>query len=1048
MHDERQKLITNVFIKFRKLAKQRGVEVTEIELRTGVTNATGHIAKVCLEQVDRCIDSPIFFLGILGSYYGWDKWYEVEEKESLKDEHRAIIEKYPNISITELEIRYAIANPKHNQALFYVTKPIKDEEPRLVALKEELKGYATERDNLGFDYYKSDEEFAQKVYGDLEIAFNKIYLPNQRLSEVEKLRASHEAFALSRYKGYVRYEENEKILDEFLSPHNHNDRLLLYGQSGYGKSALVANYFKRFREESSAFVIEHYIGGAGELSSDFYAMLRRVMLEIKEEFSIEEDVPTKREEIINEFGVWLQKVKRQTVIVLDGYNQIEDEVKERFLKYYLSVKFKRVKLIVTSIKSDYAIANKKEITKLNRQKQKELVEKYLGIYGKKLTYDVNELLKHNITENTLFLRTLLEEIRLLGVYESISGDIAEYLKAKDLKELFVKIFIRYERDYDAVLIREVLSLLYNSRDGLSQNSLLEIIEKKREVDRYKFYPMILALEEHLVNHGGLYRFFHDYIKMAVESRYLSNDELMKHYKRELVDYFEKQEIDNQRVRELPYLLLLLEDREGLYGALVVVEFFVAIQEVDEYELLGYVRFVDEIYPISDELTNELLTKEYNSETINNIGYFFHLTYADYDNALLLFKKMMKLDRDDSSIVINNYNNIGGLYATMGNYKRSFIMHKRAVTHSIEFFGENHLDTAICYNSLAFVYESCEKFDEALEFYQKALKIREAILGENHPQTAILYNNIAGIYSILAEYKKALNLYEKALLITTKTLGKNHPENSTHYNNIAWIHYTMGDYETALKEYNLSLDISVNAVGENHPSSLQSYDNLASCYLSMGRYSEAFSIFEDTLMKTKNVFGEEHIETAITMGNLATTYYNLEEYDKGIVLAKQALAISEKVLGKYSHTTATKYNNLALFYSALEEYDKALELYKIALKISIEIRGDEHPDTAISYNNLAGVYESKEEYDVAFLLYQKALKIYEDVFGEEHPDTAMLYNNLAYLYEAMGKLEDSLSLYKRAYGIKREFLGDEHPDVIGIGRNIELVRGKLGVSLLT
>jgi len=64
MHDERQQLITNVFIKFKKLAKQRGVELTEIELRTGVTDATGHIAKVCLEQVDRCVDSPIFFLGM------------------------------------------------------------------------------------------------------------------------------------------------------------------------------------------------------------------------------------------------------------------------------------------------------------------------------------------------------------------------------------------------------------------------------------------------------------------------------------------------------------------------------------------------------------------------------------------------------------------------------------------------------------------------------------------------------------------------------------------------------------------------------------------------------------------------------------------------------------------------------------------------------------------------------------------------------------------------------------------------------------------------
>ncbi len=32
------------------------------------------------------------------------------------------------------------------------------------------------------------------------------------------------------------------------------------------------------------FIIEHYIGGAGELSNDLHQMLRRIMLEIKEEF--------------------------------------------------------------------------------------------------------------------------------------------------------------------------------------------------------------------------------------------------------------------------------------------------------------------------------------------------------------------------------------------------------------------------------------------------------------------------------------------------------------------------------------------------------------------------------------------------------------------------------------------------------------------------------------------------------------------------------------------------------------------------------------------
>jgi tetratricopeptide (TPR) repeat protein len=806
---------------------------------------------------------------------------------------------------------------------------------------------------------------------------------------------------------------------------------------------LIANYFKNLREKNQDyFVVEHYIGGAGELSSDFYAMLRRVMLEIKEKFEIADEIPTEHEEILNEFTLWLQKVKQKIVIILDGYNQIDDDIKERFLEFYLSAKYENVKLIVTAIKNNYKISNQQEIKKLTPQKKKEFVFKYLDIYGKRLTYDTEELLKNEMTDNTLFLRTLLEEIRLLGVYETIGEDITEYLTSKSVAELFIKIFRRYERDYDARLIKEVLSLLYISRDGLSENNLLEIMEQKFEVDRYKFYPMLLALEEHLVNRGGLYGFFHGYIRGAVKEYCLANDGLENLYRYELVDYFEKRDIDNQRIRELPYLLFELQDRDRLYVVLIDVEFFVVIQEMDEYELLQYFEFIDEKYPISDELTERLLKEDYNSQLINNIGYFFHLTYADYDNALLLFRKMMKLDREDSSIVINNYNNMGGLYATMGNYKRSFVMHKRALAKSISFFGNNHLDTAICYNSLGFVYESCEKFDKALEYYQKALEIREKILGENHPHTAILYNNIAGIYSILAEYQKALDLYNKALAITTKTLGKNHPENSTHYNNIAWIHYTMGEYEIALKEYNISLDISINAVGETHPSTLQSYDNLASCYLDMGRYKEALSLFKQTLINTKDIFGEEHFETAITMGNLATTYYNMEEYTKGIVLAKQALEISEKVLGKYSHTTATKYNNLALFYSALKEYNRALELYKVALEVSIKIRGDKHPDSAISYNNLAGVYESMKQYDLALPLYQKALQIYKDTFGENHPDTAMLYNNLAYLYESMGNLEKALNLYKRAYSIKIEFLELEHPDVMGVARNIELVREKM------
>ncbi len=1047
MQEEREVLLKNTFLELKKIAKKRDVEVTEIDLRTGITKEqeqSGEIVKICLDEIERCKDSPIFFLGMLGNRYGWDEWYLYTNKNTLEDKKYSWVKSYIGKSVTELEIVSALERvPNSNQAFLYFKEQTDKDDQRLIDLKNRLTKKSETDKRLYVTYYNDKDDFREKTINSFIKVLDELYPKDEKLSEVEKLRKSHEIFAKSRQKIYITHAKNESILSKFIV--SEQDRLLLYGESGYGKSALIANYFEEFKKSSDSFVIEHYIGGAGELSNDLHQMLRRIMLEIKEEFDLSDEVPSEPQKIMDEFAIWLHRVKRPTIIVLDGYNQIEDEIKEK-LFYYIPDKLESVKLIISSIKDDYPIENKYKIEPLTKEEQKELIVDYLTEYGKEgMALKIqNQITKHPQTDNTLFLRTLLNEIRLLGDFDNVEKDIDNYLQAKDVVELFIKIFERLESDYRENLAKEVLSLLYVSRDGLSEDNLMEIINQNstKKLTRLEFSPLFLALEEHLIDRGGLYGFFHDYIKEAVQQYYLNNDLKRNGYRQKLVIFFKNNNIDLQRVRELPYLLFELQDKDRLYKVLMDIEFFVAVQEMDEYELLGYVEFIDDLYSVSDELTNELLTKEYNSQIINNIGYFFHLIYANYDNALLLFKKMMKLDRDDSSIVINNYNNIGGLYATMGSYKRSFIMHTRAVNHSINFFGENHLDTAICYNSLAFIYESCEKFDEALEFYKKALKIREAVLGKNHPQTAILYNNIAGIYSILAEYEKALNLYEKALLITTKTLGKNHPENSTHYNNIAWIHYTMGDYETALKEYNLSLDISISTVGENHPSSLQSYDNLASCYLDMGRYSEALSTFEEILIKTKNVFGEEHIETAITIGNLATTYYNIEEYNKIIVLAKQALAISEKVLGKESHTTATQYNNLALFYSALEDYNKALELYKIALKVSIKIRGDKHPDTAISYNNLAGVYESKEEYDVALPLYKKALKIYRDVFGEEHPDTAMLYNNLAYLYESMGKLEDALSLYERAYEIKREFLGDEHPDVIGVRKNITLVKEKM------
>jgi hypothetical protein len=64
MEDEREILLKETFLELKKIAKERDVEITEIDLRTGITEEqekSGKIVQICLDEIERCSDSPIFF---------------------------------------------------------------------------------------------------------------------------------------------------------------------------------------------------------------------------------------------------------------------------------------------------------------------------------------------------------------------------------------------------------------------------------------------------------------------------------------------------------------------------------------------------------------------------------------------------------------------------------------------------------------------------------------------------------------------------------------------------------------------------------------------------------------------------------------------------------------------------------------------------------------------------------------------------------------------------------------------------------------------------
>ena len=140
------------------------------------------------------------------------------------------------------------------------------------------------------------------------------------------------------------------------------------------------------------------------------------------------------------------------------------------------------------------------------------------------------------------------------------------------------------------------------------------------------------------------------------------------------------------------------------------------------------------------------------------------------------------------------------------YDKALEIRKSLIKQCEEFYGKEHPDTASSYNNIGNLYADLGDYDKALEYYKLALDIKEKVLGKEHPDTASSYNNIGNVYADLGDYDKALEYYQQALEITEKVLGKEHPDTAGSYYNIGLLYSDLDDYNKALEYHQKALDI--------------------------------------------------------------------------------------------------------------------------------------------------------------------------------------------------------------------------------------------------
>ncbi|MEF9438413.1 MAG: NACHT domain-containing protein, partial [Candidatus Mariimomonas ferrooxydans] len=384
--------------------EEGGVTWGEVDLRWGVTDeqkAEGKVLPICLEEIKRC--HP-YFIGILGERYGWvpdEIPQELIEKEEWLKEHL-------KHSVTELEILHGVLrNPDMAEhAFFYFRDPkaslkVEEELAKEADYKPEsetsLKKHASLKEKIrksGFsvhENYPGHKELGELVLQDLTDVINTLYPEGPQPDSLARDSADHEAFAQSRAGVYIGRKEYFRRIDEHIN--SDNQPLVILGESGSGKSALIANWVKQYRaKHPKDFLLMHFIG-ASPYSADWAAMLRRIMGEFKSRFDIQQDIPDKPDELRSAFANWLNMAaaKGRVILILDASNQLEDRDGAPDLIWLPPVIPSNIRMILSTLPGrplqDLKKRNWETLTvePFNQQERRRFIEEYLAQYTKTLS---------------------------------------------------------------------------------------------------------------------------------------------------------------------------------------------------------------------------------------------------------------------------------------------------------------------------------------------------------------------------------------------------------------------------------------------------------------------------------------------------------------------------------------------------------------------------------------------------------------------------------------------------------------------------------------
>lgn len=504
---ERRHLVDVIFPQLRHYFKKRQIDIAEIDLSWGIKeqdSKNGKTISLCLQEIDK---SRPFFIGIIGSRYGWiPQEADIANAEALYAKYEWLKDSIKvGHSVTEMEMTLgAFSQEDSISAVFFVQDPIitlSDEDEFSQTKLKNLREKILEQKKYPVYTFCDEKTLGSQVFDVLRDLIESEYPDSEKDVSSNDLIKEQDYILKKRSEHYIRREELESdiwdFIDDKISPMQISQ---VYGPPGCGKSMLVSNIARTIQEKRTEMGVIYCAIGDSYLSNKHniatYIIAKMSELNGNNDTGMYLSEYDKRDIYIkNKLTECFNKTDAQQkyLIILDGLDEL-DMADDSYNLEWLPKMPQNIKLILVSRTLDnygafyyqvretghlFSIGDKIEVGEFNSLEIELFCQKYLEAYGKCLDEKQLEIVKKNNTSAPpLLIKLILDNLRYYGDFESLTKRFENLIFIKDISDFIGILITETCKQQDTLTLYEInsiLSVLFISRYGYNEKELASIV---------------------------------------------------------------------------------------------------------------------------------------------------------------------------------------------------------------------------------------------------------------------------------------------------------------------------------------------------------------------------------------------------------------------------------------------------------------------------------------------------------------------------------------------------------------------------------------------